>query len=93
MKAAQRSRPLTIMIIEVRILPTRTTSPQGFSPTSQFFAKLTNGVYAIFDSCLILHENFLENPVKDGGGNSVLRSTLRASRPGLKVTKYSWAEQ
>ena len=56
-------------------------------------SKLSDGTYAIFDSRLILHENSLENPFIDGGGNSVLQSTLRANREGLNVIKYSWAEQ
>ncbi len=67
--------------------------PSRFQPDKSVFAKLTDGTYAIFDSRLILHENSLENPVIDGGSNCVLRSTLRANRQGLKVIKYSWAEQ
>ena len=67
--------------------------PSRFVPDKPVFAKLPDGTYALFDSRLILHDNTLENPVIDGGGNSVLRSTLRANREGLKVMKYPWAEQ
>ena len=47
----------------------------------------------MYDSRLLLHGNTLENPIIDGGGNSVLRSTLRAKRDGLKTMKYPWAEE
>ena len=66
--------------------------PSRFEPDKPVFAKLSDGTYALFDSRMILHENTLENPILDGGGNSVMRSTLRANKPGLKVIKYDWAE-
>ena len=69
------------------IIPTR------FSPDKPVFAKLPDGSYAMFDSRLILHGNTLEEPVADGGGTSVLRSTLRHQRDGLKAVKYPWAEE
>ena len=67
--------------------------PSRFVPDKPVFAKLPDDTYALFDSRLILHDNSLENPVIDGGGNSVLRSTLRENRQGLSVVKYPWAEQ
>lgn len=66
--------------------------PTRFTPDKPVFAKLPDGSYALYDSRLILHGNTLEDPVSDGGGNSVLRSTLRAQRDGLKTLKYEWAD-
>lgn len=62
--------------------------PTRFVPDKPVFAMLPDGTHAIFDSRLILHENTLENPVMDGGGHTVLRSTIRAQRDGLKTMKY-----
>lgn len=67
--------------------------PSRFAPDKPVFAQLPDGSFALFDSRLILHGNTLENPVSDGGGNSVLRSTLRAQREGLKTIKYPWNDE
>ena len=66
--------------------------PSRFEPDKPVFGKLPDGTYALFDSRLILHGNTLESPVMDGGGNSVLRSSLRANREDINVIKYPWAE-
>ena len=66
--------------------------PSRFEPDKPVFVKLPDGTYALFDSRLILHSNTLESPVIDGGGNSVLRSSLRANREAINVIKYPWAE-
>jgi len=67
--------------------------PSRFVPDKPVFAKLPDDSYALFDSRLLLHENSLDKPLIDGGGKSVLRSTLRANRDGLNVIKYPWADQ
>ncbi|KAL7463535.1 hypothetical protein ACHAXS_003891, partial [Conticribra weissflogii] len=54
--------------------------PSRFQPDKPVFARLPDGSYALYDQRLILHENTLENPKMDGGGESVLRSTIRAAR-------------
>jgi hypothetical protein len=59
--------------------------PSRFVPDKPVFAKLPDDSYALFDSRMLLKENSLENPLIDGGGNTVLRSTLRANRDGLNV--------
>ena len=67
--------------------------PSRFDPDKPVFAKLPDDSYALFDSRMLLSENSLENPLMDGGGKTVLRSTLRANRDGLNVIKYPWADQ
>jgi hypothetical protein len=67
--------------------------PSRFVPDKPVFAKLPDDSYALFDSRMLLGENSLENPLIDGGGKAVLRSTLRANRDGLNVIKYPWADQ
>lgn len=67
--------------------------PTRFKPDKPVFAKLPDNSYALFDSRLILHGNTVENPVIDGGGNSVLRSTLRTHRDGFKTMQYPWEEE
>jgi hypothetical protein len=66
--------------------------PSRFKPDKPVFAKLPDGTYALFDSRLILHGNTLDSPVMDGGGNAVLRSSLRANREDIKVAKYPLSE-
>lgn len=67
--------------------------PTRFNPDAPVFAQLPDRSYALYDSRIILHENTIENPVMDGGGKSVLRSTLRAQRDGIITRKYPWAEE
>jgi len=67
--------------------------PSRFVPDKPVFAKLPDDSYALFDSRMLLSENSLENPLIDGGGKSVLRSTLRANRDSHNVIKYPWADQ
>ncbi|KAL7554934.1 hypothetical protein ACHAWF_018496 [Thalassiosira exigua] len=67
--------------------------PTRFVPDKPVFAKLPDGTYALYDSRLILHGNTLDSPVIDGGGETVLRSTIRSQRDGLKPLKYPWAEE
>lgn len=67
--------------------------PSRFVPDKPVFAKLPDNSYALFDSRMLLSENSLENPLIDGGGKAVLRSTLPANRDGLNVIKYPWADQ
>jgi hypothetical protein len=67
--------------------------PSRFVPDKPVFVKLPDDSYALFDSRMLLHENSLDIPLVDGGGNTVLRSTLRAHRDGLNVIKYPWADQ
>ncbi|KAL7553976.1 hypothetical protein ACHAWF_017328 [Thalassiosira exigua] len=62
--------------------------PSRFEPDKPVFAKLPDGTYALFDARLILHENSLESPKMDGGGDAVLRSTLRANNDGLTTLQY-----
>jgi hypothetical protein len=64
--------------------------PTRFNPDKPVFAKLPDGSYALYDSRLILHGNTVEEPVADGGGTAVLRSTLRHQRDGLMTLKYPW---
>ena len=52
--------------------------PNRFDPDENVFALLPDGSFALYDPRLILRENTLENPLMDGGGSAVLRSTLRA---------------
>ena len=59
--------------------------PSRFDPDQPVFAKLPDGSYAMYDSRLVAVENTLENPTPDGGGASVLRSTIRALRDGFKA--------
>ena len=59
--------------------------PSRFNPDKPVFAKLSDGSYALYDSRLVTTENTLENPTPDGGGKSVLRSTIRAQRDGFKA--------
>ena len=67
--------------------------PSRFDPDKPVFAKLPDDSYALFDSRMLLSENSLENPLMDGGGKTVLRSTLRANRDGLNVIKYPMTDQ
>ena len=50
-----------------------------FKPDKPVFATLPDGGYALYDPRLILHENTLESPLMDGGGNSVIRSSIRSN--------------
>ncbi len=59
--------------------------PSRFDPDKPVFAKLPDGSYALYDSRLVTTENSIENPTPDGGGKSVLRSTIRAQRDGFKA--------
>lgn len=59
--------------------------PSRFNPDQPVFAKLPDGSYALYDSRLVTVENTVENPTPDGGGKSVLRSTIRAQRDGFKA--------
>lgn len=68
-------------------------TPSRFEPDKPVFAQLPDMSFALFDSRIILHENSLENPKMDGGGQTVLRSTLRARRNGIITKEYSWAEE
>jgi hypothetical protein len=64
--------------------------PNRFDPDDNVFALLPDGTYALYDPRIILKENSLENPLMDGGGSSVLRSTLRAKsgfRPAERAGK------
>jgi hypothetical protein len=67
--------------------------PSRFVPDKPVFAKLPDDSYALFDSRMLLKENSLENPLIDGGGNTVLRSSFRANRDGLNEIRYPWADQ
>jgi hypothetical protein len=67
--------------------------PTRFTPDKPVFAKLPDDTYALFDSRLILHGNTVENPIIDGGGNAVLRSTLRTNRDGFKTMQFPWDEE
>ena len=51
--------------------------PSRFDPDKPVFAQLPDGSYAIHDTRMLLHENTLENPLMDGAGPTVLRSSLR----------------
>ena len=54
-------------------------APNRFNPDKPVFAILPDGNgYALYDPRLILHENTLDSPAMDGGGNTVVRSSLRA---------------
>lgn len=53
-------------------------TPNRFNPDAPVFAVLPDGSYALYDPRIILRENTLDNPLLDGGGGVVLRSTLRA---------------
>ena len=59
--------------------------PSRFDPDKPVFALLPDGSYALYDSRLVTVENSLESPTPDGGGASVLRSTIRAQRDGFKA--------
>lgn len=67
--------------------------PTRFDPDKPVFAKLPDGSMALYDSRLILHENTIDNPKLDGGGESVLRSTIRSKRNGLETHRYPWNEE
>ena len=54
---------------------------------------MPDGTYALYDSRLKLHGNTLDEPTPDGGGHTVLRSTLRYQRDGLMTMRYPWAEE
>lgn len=64
-------------------------TPSRFNPDKPVFAKLPDDTYALFDSRLIVNENTLENPLMDGGGSSVLRSSLRADKLGVAKNPYT----
>jgi len=57
--------------------------PSRFDPDKPVFAQLPDGSFVIHDTRMLLHENTLENPLMDGAGPSVLRSTIRAQREGI----------
>ena len=57
--------------------------PSRFEPDEPVFAQLPDGSFAIHDTRMLLHENTLENPLMDGAGPSVVRSTLRSQRDGI----------
>ena len=59
--------------------------PSRFAPDKPVFAELSDGTYALYDSRLVTVENSLEYPTPDGGGSSVLRSTIRSQRDGFKA--------
>ena len=51
--------------------------PSRFAPDKPVFALLPDGTYALYDPRLIVKENTIENPLMDGGGDAVVRTTLR----------------
>lgn len=51
--------------------------PSRFRPDKPVFALLPDGSHALFDPRLIVKENTIENPLLDGGGDAVVRTTLR----------------
>ena len=61
-------------------------TPHRFNPDKPVFALLPDGTYALYDSRLVTYENSLEFPKLDGGGKSVLRSTIRAGRGGFEAS-------
>ena len=63
--------------------------PSRFNPDKPVFALLPGGSYALYDSRLITYENSLDYPALDGGGKTVLRSTLRANRDGFEAAVLS----
>jgi hypothetical protein len=67
---------------------TNTSLPNRFDPDENVFALLPDGTYAIYDPRIILQENTLENPLMDGGGETVLRSTLHAQTGYAAVESY-----
>ena len=52
------------------------------------FGLLPDGSYVLHDTRMILHENTLEDPLIDGGGSTVLRSTIRAQRNGMITARH-----
>jgi len=61
--------------------------PSRFDPDKPVFAQLPDGSYAIHDTRMLLHENTLENPLMDGAGPTVLRSSLRSQRNGIVTSR------
>lgn len=51
--------------------------PSRFDPDKPVFALLPDGSHALYDPRLIVKENTIENPLLDGGGDAVIRTTLR----------------
>lgn len=51
--------------------------PSRFAPDKPVFALLPDGTHALYDPRLIVQENTIENPLLDGGGDAVIRTTLR----------------
>ena len=64
-----------------------------FEPDKPIFARLPDRSFALYDMRMIMHENTLEDPLMDGGGASVLRSTMRSQRDGIITKKYPWNEE
>ena len=58
-----------------------------FTPDKPVFAQLPDKSFVLHDTRTILHENSLESPLMDGGGASVLRSTIRSQRDGIFATQ------
>ena len=58
-----------------------------FAPDKPVFAQLPDKSFVLHDTRTILHENSLESPLMDGGGTSVLRSTIRSQRDGIFATQ------
>ena len=55
-------------------------APSRFNPDKPVFALLPDGAHALYDPRLIVKENTIENPLVDGGGDAVIRTTLRQNK-------------
>lgn len=51
------------------------------------FGLLPDGSYVLHDTRMILHENTLKDPLIDGGGSTVLRTTIR-ERNGMITARH-----